>query len=355
MSSKANDRKIELSSLIFPKNYRPTLKGIATEKALGKLNGFIESNLESKMNLSRVNAPLFVQKGTGINDNLNGIEEPVSFAAQATDHMEAEVVQSLAKWKRMLLKKYEIAPGEGIYTDMRAIRPHEQLDNLHSLYVDQWDWELCINKENRNLAYLKDKVRTLYSILKGAAAYLYKEYGIPQDLPDEITFVHTEELVRDYPKYTPEEREWESVKKHGAIFLIGIGGVLSDGLPQDGRSPDYDDWSSPNEDGYFGLNGDILVWNTVLERPFELSSMGIRVDKQALLRQLELTHQLGRKDLLFHKQLLADELPLSLGGGIGKSRVGMFFLKKAHIGEVSFGLWPENMVQRFAEHQIELL
>lgn len=355
MSSKANDHKIELPGLIFPKNYRPTLKGIATEKALGKLNRFIESNLERKMNLFRVNAPLFVQKGTGINDSLNGVEDPVSFAVQQVDNMEAEVVQSLAKWKRMLLKKYGIAPHEGIYTDMRAIRPTEQPDSLHSLYVDQWDWELCINEGDRNLKFLEDKVRILYTILKEAEKYMHEEYGIAQSLPDEIKFVHTEELVRDYPKYTPQEREREIVQKYGAVFLIGIGGKLSDGQPQDGRSPDYDDWSSPNEKGYFGLNGDILVWNAVLEQPFELSSMGIRVDKQALIRQLELTGQLQRKDLLFHKLLLTGELPLSLGGGIGKSRVGMYFLRKAHIGEVNFGLWPENMVQLCATHHIELL
>lgn len=355
MRNIVTDREIEQAGLILPKDYHSSLKGIATEKALQELNRFIESNLEEKLNLHRVNAPLFVRKGTGINDDLNGVESPVKFPLVAMHGAEAEVVQSLAKWKRMALRKYALSPHEGIYTNMSAIRPDERPDNLHSVYVDQWDWELRINKEDRSVDFLKKTVRAIYDILKKTELFVHKKYGIQEELPEEIKFIHTEELLQKYPEMSPQMREREIVKKYKAVFLMGIGGLLSNGEAQDGRSPDYDDWSSPNEEGFQGLNGDIIVWNSVLNQSFELSSMGIRVDKEALLRQLELKNQAQRKDLLFHQLLLREELPLSIGGGIGKSRTGMYFLRKAHIGEVSWSIWPEGMVRLCADHNIELL
>lgn len=341
--------------LVLPKGYRPALDTLSSAHAVQQLKKFIELNLETEMDLHRVSAPLFVQKGTGVNDDLNGIERPVGFSIKAMAGIEAEVVQSLAKWKRMALAEYEIPVHEGLYTNMHAIRADEQLDNLHSLFVDQWDWEKRIVAKDRTLAYLKKTVKKLYSILQRAETYVYKHYGIQPELPEHIHFVHTEELLQRYPDLTPPERENEIVKEYGAVFVIGIGGVLSDGKPHDGRSPDYDDWSSANEEGYQGLNGDILLWHPVLERAFEVSSMGIRVDKETLLRQLSLKDQNQRQELLFHQLLLNDELPLSIGGGIGQSRIGMYFLRKAHIGEVSAGLWPEEMVHLCKAHDIRLL
>jgi len=272
------------------------------------------------------------------------------------NNADAEVVQSLAKWKRLMLAQYGIPAGYGIYTDMNAIRPDEELSNIHSLYVDQWDWEKVLNGKQRNLEYLKKVVAQIYSVLLRTEFMVYENYpAIKPLLPEEIHFVHSEELVRRFPKLTTKERETEIVKEYGAVFIIGIGGELSDGQKHDGRAPDYDDWTTENSDGFKGLNGDIVIWNPVLQQTLEISSMGIRVDKEALLRQLAITGLSERKELFFHKKLLKDELPLSVGGGIGQSRLCMYLLRKAHIGEVQASLWPEAMIQQCAEHNIYMV
>jgi len=268
----------------------------------------------------------------------------------------AEVVHSLAKWKRMKLASYQIAPGYGLYTDMNAIRSDEDLDNLHSLYVDQWDWEQTIRTEDRNINYLKRTVESIYKILKEIETIVYEQFPhITPTLPENITFIHAEELLQMYPDLPARDRESKAAEKFGAIFLIGIGGKLSNGEAHDGRAPDYDDWSTPNEDGYIGLNGDIVLWNTVLKVSFEISSMGIRVDKEALKRQLDLCGCPERAGLAFHKALLNDELPASIGGGIGQSRLCMFFLQKAHVGEVQASIWPEDQLKICEENNIFLL
>lgn len=341
--------------LILPKNYHPQMDTLRTAHALQEIRKFIALNLETEMHLHRVSAPLFVEKGTGINDELSGIERPVSFPATAMVGIEAEVVQSLAKWKRMALKKYDIKVHEGIYANMHAIRPDEQPDNLHSLFVDQWDWEQRIEEKDRNLDYLKKTVKKLYFILKRTETYVEKLYGIQPQLPEEIRFIHSEELLQRYPDVIPEERERKITKEYGAVFIIGIGGKLSNDISHGGRSPDYDDWITPNKDGFTGLNGDILIWNPVLNREVEFSSMGIRVSSESLRKQLEIRNQEHRKGLLYHKQLLNDELPLCIGGGIGQSRLGMYFLRKAHVGEISVGIWPQEMIDICAEHNIDLL
>lgn len=350
-----SDAQKKFPGLRLPKDYHPFLDTLKTAHAIQEIRKFVALNLETEMRLHRVSAPLFVEKGTGINDELSGIERPVSFPATAMIGIEAEVVQSLAKWKRMALKKYNIKLHEGIYTNMHAIRPDEQPDNLHSLFVDQWDWEQRISAEDRNIGYLKKTVKKLYFILKRTETYVEKLYGIPPELPEDIHFIHSEELLQLYPNLTAEHREREITKKHGAVFIIGIGGELSNGIPHDGRSPDYDDWISPNEDGFKGLNGDILIWNSVLNREVEFSSMGIRVSKESLLKQLQLRKQEHRKGLLYHKALLDNELPLCIGGGIGQSRLGMYFLRKAHVGEISVGIWPQEMITICAAHHIDLL
>lgn len=331
--------------LIIPTNYRSHLDLKETEKAIKMIKDFFQVNLSSELKLRRVTAPLFVQQGTGINDDLNGIERPVSFPVKDMEGITAEIVHSLAKWKRMMLADYEITNGYGIYTDMNALRPDEELDNLHSIYVDQWDWEKIIVKNERNLDYLKNVVNRIYSVMKRTEYIVYENHQeIEPILPEEITFVHTEELEAEYPDIHPKEREDAIAKKYGAVFIIGIGHDLASGKPHDGRAPDYDDWSSETENGYRGLNGDIIVWNPVLEKAFELSSMGIRVDQEAMLRQLEIKGKQERKELFFHKRLLAGEFPESIGGGIGQSRLCMYFLRKAHIGEVQASLWPGQMV-----------
>ena len=330
--------------LYIPPRYRSLLPLKETERAIKLIKDFFESNLAAELKLRRVTAPLFVQRGTGINDDLNGIERPVSFPVKDMDGTVAEIVHSLAKWKRMMLADYEIANGYGIYTDMNALRPDEELDNIHSIYVDQWDWEKIVMPAERNLEYLKSIVRQIYSVIKRTEFIVYENHpGIVPLLPDEIRFIHAEELLEQYPGLDPKEREHRIAQKHGAVFIIGIGADLADGKPHDGRAPDYDDWSSETADGYRGLNGDIVVWNPVLETAFELSSMGIRVDRQALLRQLEIQDKLERRELLFHKRLIAGEFPESVGGGIGQSRLCMYFLRKAHIGEVQASLWPGQM------------
>jgi len=268
----------------------------------------------------------------------------------------AEVVQSLAKWKRMKLAAYRIPAGYGLYTDMSAIRGDEDLDNLHSLYVDQWDWERSIRPADRNLDYLKKTVRNIYALLREIEAMVYECYPhITPELPDNITFIHSEELLEMYPNLTPREREAKASEKFGAIFIIGIGAELSNGEKHDGRAPDYDDWSTMNSDGFYGLNGDIILWNNVLKCAFELSSMGIRVDAEALTRQLDICGCPERKELTFHKALIEGKLPLSIGGGIGQSRLCMYFLRKAHIGEVQASIWPEDQIELCKQKNIILL
>ncbi len=329
---------------IKPKNYKPILDLQQTELAIKRIKDFFQENLASELRLRRVTAPLFVLRGTGLNDDLNGVERAVNFAIKDMGEERAEVVHSLAKWKRVTLADYQVPEGYGIYTDMNAIRADEELGNIHSLYVDQWDWEQVITEENRNVEFLKKIVRKIY------AAFLRTEYLVSEsfpeikpELPEEITFIHSEELLQLYPNLTPKEREFEITKKHKAVFLIGIGCTLSNGEKHDGRAPDYDDWTTPGENGLPGLNGDILLWNSVLEIPFEVSSMGIRVSKDALLHQLKLSGQEERLKLYFHKRLTNGTLPLSIGGGIGQSRLCMFFLRKAHIGEIQASIWSEEM------------
>ena len=345
-----------MKNLLIPPDYRPNLDVKQTEKAIKVIKDFFEVNLAAELRLSRVTAPLFVLRGTGINDDLNGVEMPVSFPIADMNGQTAEIVQSLAKWKRMMLADYRIKHGYGLYTDMNAVRPSEQLDNLHSLYVDQWDWERVISPGERTISFLQGIVRKIYAVIKRTEFHLGDRYPfIKAELPDEITFIHAEELQRRYPDLNPRQREEEAVREHRAVFIIGIGAPLADGIPHDGRAPDYDDWITGTSNGFRGLNGDIIVWNDLLNRSFELSSMGIRVDGDALLRQLELTGSMARKELLFHRRLLNNELPLSIGGGIGQSRLCMYFLRKAHIGEVQVGLWPTEMVAACRENNIFLL
>jgi len=341
--------------LTIPKDYVPMLVPEMMEQAISLLKKKFQKNLAEALNLRRVTAPLFVLSGTGINDDLNGVERAVSFPIKDLDDIRAEVVHSLAKWKRMKLAAYKMKPGYGLYTDMNAIRADEELDNIHSLYVDQWDWERTISPEDRNLNYLRETVESIYECMKAVEQTVYCHYPhIVPILPNKVTFIHTEDLLRDYPGLSPLERETEAARKYGAVFLIGIGGILADGRKHDGRAPDYDDWSTPTEPGYSGLNGDLVLWNPVLEHGFEISSMGIRVDKTALLRQLDLEGCPERKELLFHRMLLNDEMPLSIGGGIGQSRLCMFLLRAAHIGEVQVSIWPPGMITQAAQAGIIL-
>ena len=320
-----------------------------------------QENLSAQLTLLRVTAPMVVLSGTGLNDDLNGIERPVRFPVKGLGDAGAEVVHSLAKWKRLKLSEMGVPPGRGIYTDMNALRPDEDLDCLHSIYVDQWDWERVIAPQERNLEFLKKIVRRIYESLKVTENKIYVEFPqIAPVLPDEIKFIHSEELYMMYPGLSPKEREREAVRKYGAVFIIGIGGELPDGSVHDGRASDYDDWSTENGEGprdapYHGLNGDILLWNPVLENAFEISSMGIRVDPEALRRQLETRHEEWKSDLYFHRRLLAGGLPSTIGGGIGQSRLCMFLLRKAHIGEIQCAIWPENMRRECIEHGICLL
>lgn len=342
--------------LIIPSRYKQKLLPETTEIAIKEIKEEFQQRLAAALNLRRVTAPLFVLSGTGLNDDLNGTEHAVSFNIDAMDGRRAEVVHSLAKWKRAKLAAYDIAPGYGLYTDMNAIRTFEDLDNLHSLYVDQWDWEKTIRPADRTVAYLKETVKKIYRVVRDLEKEIYHRFPhITPVLPDEITFIHSEELLQRYPSLPPREREAQAAREHGAIFLIGIGGRLSDGQPHDGRAPDYDDWSTPNDEGYNGLNGDIILWNHVLDCPFELSSMGIRVSPESLRRQLELRGCTDRASLAFHRALLAGELPASIGGGIGQSRLCMFLLQKAHIGEVQASIWPEDQLAACAAAGMMLL
>jgi len=345
-----------MSYLILPKGYQALIDLKQTEQGIKQIKDFFQLSLSSELRLRRVTAPLFVLSGTGINDNLSGHERPVSFKIKDLKNQDAEIVHSLAKWKRLTLGEYNIETGYGIYTDMNAIRADEELGNLHSLYVDQWDWELSIEEKDRKIEFLKDIVRRIYGCIRQTEYLVYEQFpDIRPVLPEKVTFVHAEELVKKYPNLSPKERENEFTKEHKAVFIMGIGGKLSNGHKHDDRSPDYDDWTTPNEDGFLGLNGDLFVWNDVLGSSLELSSMGIRVDKKALLKQLEISGCENRKELYFHKKLLNNELPLSIGGGIGQSRLCMFLLRKGHIGEIQASIWPEDMRQTCREHGMMLI
>ena len=335
-----------MSKTYIPEGYHSELTLYETQNAIGVIHPAFEEHLGQTLNLKRVSAPLFVDPHTGLNDNLSGVERPVSFEIPATGTT-AEVVHSLAKWKRYALKKYGFSHGEGLYTDMNAIRRDEDTDNIHSIYVDQWDWEKVITKEDRTEEYLEETVTTLYNALKNLNDYVNRLYrNLRTDLPNEIFFITSQELEDLYPDKTPKEREDAITKEKKAVFIKKIGGVLKSGEKHDGRAPDYDDWE---------LNGDIILWNEVLDRAFEISSMGIRVDEEAMERQLEISGKEDRKDLPFHKAILNRELPYSIGGGIGQSRLCMFFLRKAHIGEVQVSVWPEDMDSKCREHNIFLL
>ena len=338
-------------SLYFPSGYSNILGSVEnTEKAIKAVKDMFQDNLSAQLALLRVTAPMVVLSGTGLNDDLNGVERPVAFPIKDMDEQRAEVVHSLAKWKRIKLAQMNLPAGRGIYTDMNALRPDEELDNIHSIYVDQWDWEKVILKEQRNLDYLKKVVRRIYEAIKVTENKLYVEFPqIEPMLPEDIFFIHAEELLQLYPDMTPKQRENAIAKEHKAVFIIGIGGELSDGKAHDGRAADYDDWTTPCENGYKGLNGDLLLWNPVLESAFEVSSMGIRVDEEALSRQLKIRGEEHKSGLLYHKMLLDGELPYTIGGGIGQSRLCMFLLRKAHIGEIQSSIWPEDM--RTACHQ----
>ena len=346
-----------IMSLYLPKGYRNILGSIEnTEKAIKAVKDMFQDNLSAQLALLRVTAPMVVLSGTGLNDDLNGVERPVAFPIKDMDESRAEVVHSLAKWKRIKLAQMNVQPGRGIYTDMNALRPDEELDNIHSIYVDQWDWEKVITKEQRNLAFLKKIVRRIYEAIKVTENKLYVEFPqIEPMLPEDIFFIHSEQLLLQYPNLTPKERENAIVKKHKAVFIIGIGGELSDGTIHDGRAADYDDWTTRNEDGYDGLNGDLMLWNPVLGSAFEVSSMGIRVDETAMQRQLKIKAEEWKSDLMYHRMLLDGELPYTIGGGIGQSRLCMFLLRKAHIGEIQSSIWPEEMYAACHEAGIDLV
>ena len=336
-----------MEGLIVPEGYKSqgTLK--ETAKNIKELKDFFQDNLSQALNLTRVSAPLFVKSSTGLNDNLNGVERPVSFDIKTVEGENIEIVHSLAKWKRMSLKRYGFSVGEGLYTDMNAIRRDEDLDNLHSVYVDQWDWEKVINKEDRNEETLKATVRKLYDVFKKTEDFACKNITKTQTiLPEDIFFITTQELEDKYPNLTAKERENEIAKEKKAVFIMKIGDVLKSGEKHDGRAADYDDWS---------LNGDIIFWNEVLGIAFELSSMGIRVDEKSLKEQLQKANCTDRANLPFHKALLNGELPYTIGGGIGQSRICMYFMKKAHIGEVQASVWDEKNIRICSENNIKLL
>lgn len=345
-----------MSYLIQPNGYFPILNRQETEQGIKVIKNFFQENLATGLRLRRVTGPLFVRKGLGLNDDLSGKERPVSFPIKDLQDATAEVVHSLAKWKRLTLAEQGVEPGYGIYTDMNAIRADEELGNLHSLYVDQWDWERVILPSERTLAFLQRTVRCIYTALLRTEFLVCERFPqLTPSLPEEVTFIHAEELRRRYPDFSAKEREDAITKEMGAVFIMGIGGPLGDGIPHDLRAPDYDDYSSVNEEGLPGLNGDLLVWNDVLGRAVEISSMGIRVDKAALLRQLKDSGQEHRLNLFFHRKLMEGELPLSVGGGIGQSRLCMLYLKKAHIGEIQASIWPDQMRKECERCHIPLI
>ncbi len=344
-------------AVLIPPSYSNILGSAEqTEQAIKHVKDMFQDNLSAQLALLRVTAPMVVLQGTGINDDLNGVERPVSFPIRDMGESPAEVVHSLAKWKRLKLAQMNIAPGRGIYTDMNALRPDEELDNIHSIYVDQWDWEKVMLPEERSLEFLKKTVRRIYESIKVTENKLYVEFPqITPQLPEDIFFIHAQELLDMHPGLSPKERENEIVRKHKAVFLIGIGHPLGDGKPHDGRAADYDDWSEPNGDGFNGLNGDLLLWNPVLEMAFEISSMGIRVSPESLDRQLTQRGQEWKRELYFHKKLLAGQLPQTIGGGIGQSRLCMYLLRKAHIGEIQSSIWPDEMIDACRAGGIELV
>ena len=336
-----------MEKLIIPEGYKSPLDIRETEIAIKYVKDYFERELANQLNLTRVSASLFVEPESGLNDTLNGVERPVSFGIKEQADREVEIVHSLAKWKRYALKRYGFHHGEGLYTDMNAIRRDEDTDNLHSIFVDQWDWEKIISKEERNFDTLKENVRRVYDALRYTEKYMSEKYGyIKPILPDEIYFLTAQELEDMYPDKTPKERENEIVRLKGAVFLMQIGGDLASGKPHDGRAPDYDDWS---------LNGDILVYYPVLDMALELSSMGIRVDEEALVRQLAIRGCPERADLPFQRALLDGKLPYTIGGGIGQSRICMFFLRKAHVGEVQSSIWPKGVLEACEEKGVWLL
>ncbi|MFN5416069.1 MAG: aspartate--ammonia ligase [Flavobacteriia bacterium] len=326
-----------------------------TEKMISEIKQEFATRLAANLNLIKVEAPLIVEQGTGINDDLNGIENPVSVKIKDLPAKKVEIVHSLAKWKRYKLKQIEASAEQGLYTDMRALRPDEDLSRIHSVYVDQWDWEKVIGIESRNLDYLKETVLKIYAAIKEVESILEKKYGIEAILPDNITFLHSEDVLADYPSLTSKERENEIAKKYGAVFLIGIGGKLSNGEAHDGRAPDYDDWSTPTSEKHKGLNGDILLWNPLLDSAFEVSSMGIRVNQEALENQLNISGESKRKELYWHQELLKGNLPQTIGGGIGQSRISMYLLRKKHIGEVQSSIWSEDIKAESKLNNINLL
>lgn len=336
-----------MSNFLFPKNYNSALNLYDTQVAIKMVKDFFQTLLAERLNLLRVSAPLMVDPASGLNDNLNGVERPVSFDIKHQDGREAEIVHSLAKWKRYALKKYGFSVGEGLYTDMSAIRRDEEPDNIHSIYVDQWDWEKIISREQRTLDTLEDTVRSVYKVLRKTEKYMSIHYDyIEEILPHDIFFITTGELEEMFPDNTPKEREYYIAKAKGAVCIMQIGAALGNGEPHDGRAPDYDDWS---------LNADIIVYYPVLDIALELSSMGIRVDKDALLRQLAAAGCPERAHLPFHQAVINEEVPFTVGGGIGQSRICMFFLRKAHIGEVQCSLWPKEVKEKAEKNGLQLL
>ena len=340
----------------LPAKYKSILNVRETEHAIVAIKDFFQLALSTELNLTRVTAPLFVGSGTGINDDLNGVERPVSFPVKALNDNKMEIVQSLAKWKRLKVTDLALEPGFGIYTDMNALRPDEDLDPIHSIYVDQWDWEMAIDPKDRTVEYLKSVVRKVYRCIQRAEFYIYDRYPqITPILPKEITFFYADDLQKQYPNLTPKERENKVAKEYGAVFIIGIGGKMGDGTIHDGRAPDYDDWITETENGHHGLNGDILVWNPVHNCALELSSMGVRVSPDSLQAQLKERGMEERAKLEFHSRLLKGELTQTLGGGIGQSRLCMFLLRKAHIGETQVSVWTDEIKADCKKRGIELL
>ncbi len=346
-----------MSHLIKPENYHALLDLQQTEIAIKKIKDFFLSSISTELRLRRVTAPLFVLKGLGMNDDLNGVERPVTFPIKDMNEAQAEVVHSLAKWKRVTLAEYQVQPSYGIITDMNAIRADEEMDNLHSLYVDQWDWERVMPPCSRNTDYLKKIVNRIYNAILRTEFHICETYPQLQAfLPEDVHFIHAEELRRLYPDLSPKEREDAICRKYGAVFIIGIGCKLGDGKEHDLRAPDYDDYTTVDKKtGLPGLNGDLLVWYPLLDRAIELSSMGIRVDKEALLRQLALSGKEDRKNLYFHRRLLDGTLPQSIGGGIGQSRLCMVLLHKAHVGETQSSIWPDEMRRACKEAGMQLI
>ncbi|MCR4631521.1 MAG: aspartate--ammonia ligase [Treponema sp.] len=342
--------------MTLPDKYTSILSAKQTEHAIVAIKDFFQLALSTELNLTRVTAPLFVGSGRGINDDLNGVERPVSFPVKALNDYRMEIVQSLAKWKRLKVTSLELPPEFGIYTDMNALRPDEDLDPIHSIYVDQWDWEMAIDPKNRTVEYLKSVVRKVYRCIQRAEFYIYDRYPqITPILPKEITFFYADDLQKQYPNLTSKERENKVAKEYGAVFIIGIGGKMGDGTIHDGRAPDYDDWITETENGHHGLNGDILVWNPVHNCALELSSMGVRVSPESLQAQLKERGMEERAKLEFHSKLLKGELTQTLGGGIGQSRLCMFLLRKAHIGETQVSVWTDEIKDDCKKRGIVLL